>query len=256
MVPLRLADTIQISYCDGPEINLSCNVPDLCKGPENLCVKAALAFRKSTGLNHGIDISLIKRIPHGAGLGGGSSDAASVLQGLNDLFNGPLDEAQIKQIASRLGSDVPFFLGDGPAWCGGRGEIIEPFDHKASVPARRVLLIKPPFPVPTDWAYKMYDILKKSGKLPEHSESQRLVSLEIFNDLEVPVFHKYVLLEVLKNWLRHQAIVEVAFMSGSGSTIAGIIYPEAPADEVDRLKASILEEFGSATWMALTEFSN
>lgn len=252
MVPISLSDTIEVSHGAGHEITLICNDPDLPTGAGNLCVKAAEAFRGATGLDHGVAITLLKRIPHGAGLGGGSSDAAAVLNGLNELFDHPLVNEELHRIAAALGSDVPFFLEAGPAWCRGRGEILE---EAPEPPERRIVLIKPPFPVPTAWAYKKYAELKESGKLPDQPERQFLGGVEIVNDLEVPVFSKYLLLPVMKTWLREQSVVEAAFMTGSGSTMVAVMNPDAKEDEISALKQGLAEEFGETMWVTETSFS-
>ena len=249
MVPIGLADAVEVSHGMGHEITLTCNDPELPTGAENLCVKAAEAFRVATGLDHGIAITLLKRIPHGAGLGGGSSDAAAVLKGLNELFDHPLVDEELHQIAATLGSDIPFFLGSGPAWCRGRGEILEP---TSALPKRTLLLIKPPFPVPTAWAYKKYAELKESERLPDQSEKQFLGELEIINDLEDPVFYKYILLPVMKTWLHQQPGVESAFMTGSGSTMVAVLTPETASEKIADLKQEILLEFGETMWVCET----
>jgi 4-diphosphocytidyl-2-C-methyl-D-erythritol kinase len=252
MVPIALADEIELSHGSGKAITLICNDPELSTGPENLCTKAAEAFRAETGLDHGIAITLLKKIPHGAGLGGGSSDAASVLKGLNQLFDHPLVAEEMAQIAATLGSDVPFFLENRPAWCRGRGEIIEP---APTLPERNLFLIKPAFSVPTAWAYKKYAEMKESGELPTHADRQFLGDLEIINDLEKPVFNKYLLLPVIKKWLQEQAEVECAFMTGSGSTMVAFIKPRLPEDEIPSLKKKVLAEFGETMWVTETCFS-
>jgi len=249
MVPIGLADTVEVSHGTGHGIILTCNDPELPTGAENLCVKAAEAFRVATGLDHGIAITLLKRIPHGAGLGGGSSDAAAVLKGLNELFDHPLVEEELHQIAATLGSDIPFFLGNAAAWCRGRGEILE---AASAPPKRTLLLIKPPFPVPTAWAYKKYAELKESGKQPLEPEKQFLGELEIINDLEAPVFYKYILLPVMKTWLRQQPGVESAFMTGSGSTMVAVLVPGNASEEIADLKQEILSEFGETMWLCET----
>jgi 4-diphosphocytidyl-2-C-methyl-D-erythritol kinase len=249
MVPIGLADEIEIAHGAGKEISLTCNDPEIPVGPDNLCVKAAEAFREATGLDHGISITLLKKVPHGAGLGGGSSDAVAVLRGLNELFDHPLVEEELHQIAASLGSDIPFFLGQGPAWCRGRGEILEP---APALPKRRLILIKPPFPVPTAWAYKRYAELKAQGATVPREPAQHLGELEIINDLEAPVFEKYLLLPVMKQWLRKQSGVESAFMTGSGSTMVAVIKPDAASDEIIALKQGITSEFGETMWICET----
>jgi 4-diphosphocytidyl-2-C-methyl-D-erythritol kinase len=249
LAPIGLADTIEVSHGTGHGITLTCNDPELPTDSNNLCVKAAEAFRVATGLDHGIAITLLKRIPHGAGLGGGSSDAAAVLKGLNELFDEPLVNEELHQIAASLGSDVPFFLTSGPAWCRGRGEILE---EATAPPKRNLLLIKPPFPVPTAWAYKKYAELKESGKPLTQPEKQFLGNLEIVNDLEAPVFHKYLLLPVMKTWLREKPAVEAAFMTGSGYTMVAVLAPEVTTEQISIIKKGIQTEFGETMWLCET----
>jgi len=254
MAPIQLADMLEISHGVGKGITLTCNDPELSTGEDNLCVKAARAFLMATGLEHGIAITLLKKIPHGAGLGGGSSDAAAVLKGLNQLFDHPLVFEELEQIAATLGSDVPFFLGDRLAWCRGRGEILDPLKEVESLPGRRLLLIKPPFPVPTAWAYKRYAELSGSPSKLVEEPAQFFGAIQIINDLERPVFEKYLLLPVIKNWLRQQADVESAFMTGSGSTMVAVIAPDAPEETVGNLKEKISEQFGDTMWVMETNF--
>ena len=254
MAPIQLADMLEISHGVGKGITLTCNDPELSTGEDNLCVKAAQAFWVATGLDHGIAITLLKKIPQGAGLGGGSSDAVAVLKGLNELFDHPLVHEELEQIAATLGSDVPFFLGDGAAWCRGRGEILELLKGDGALPVRTLLLIKPPFPVPTAWAYKKYaELAGTPSKLPEE-EAQFLGPTPIINDLERPVFEKYLLLPVMKSWLRNQSGVESAFMTGSGSTMVAVMKPGTSAEETAILKQAITTEFGETMWVTETGF--
>ena len=254
MVPLALADEVEISHAQGHGISLTCNDPDLPTGPDNLCVRAAEAFREETGIAHGIAISLMKKIPHGAGLGGGSSDAAAVLKGMNELFDRPLVPGELHQLAASIGSDVAFFLNEGPAWCRGRGEILEPLGEVSLLPRRTLLLIKPPFPVPTAWAYQKYAEMKSKGSLPTSQEVQHLGGLEIVNDLEAPVFDKYLLLPVMKKWLLQCEQVEAAFMTGSGSTMVAVLKPDLSPEKLSALKQSLGSEFGETMWLCQTGF--
>jgi 4-diphosphocytidyl-2-C-methyl-D-erythritol kinase len=252
MTPIGLADRIEVSHGGGKGIEFLCSDPELPEGPDNLCVKAAEAFRTATSLDHGIRIALMKKIPHGAGLGGGSSDAAVVLKGLNELFDHPLVEEELHQIAAKLGSDVPFFLHGGAAVCRGRGEILE---EAPALPERTLLLIKPPFPVPTAWAYRNYAELKESGMSPLPQQPQRLGEIGIVNDLEPAVFHKYLLLPVVKEWLREQSGVECSFMAGSGSTMVAVMKLGTSGADLAMLKEAIAAYFGPTMWMVTTSFS-
>jgi 4-diphosphocytidyl-2-C-methyl-D-erythritol kinase len=172
-----------------------------------------------------------------------------VLRGLNELFDYPLVAEELYQIAATLGSDVPFFLLESPAWCRGRGEILEALPF---LPPRRLLLMKPPFPVQTLWAYQQFSRGKEVSRKPMPQEIQWLENIKLFNDLEEPVFEKYLLLPVMKQWLRGQAGVESAFMTGSGSTMVAILSPEAQDTHLAGIQERFLAEFGPTFWIEET----
>ncbi|MFI0347541.1 MAG: 4-(cytidine 5'-diphospho)-2-C-methyl-D-erythritol kinase [Chthoniobacterales bacterium] len=252
MAPIVLADEIEITHAHTSipgSITLTCNDPAIPTNSENLCVKAAEEFQKATGLNESVTITLLKRIPHGAGLGGGSSDAAATLRGLNELFNEPLVFEELHQIATGLGSDVPFFLAPQPTWCRGRGEVLE---QSTPLPDWRLLLIKPPFPIPTAWAYQQFS--KKSKESSFCQEANTLDNITIQNDLEEPVFKKYLVLPVLKRWLQERSEVRAAWMTGSGSTMVAVLDRERREDQVALLKKNIATDFGETFWMMETRF--
>ncbi len=220
MVPLSLADELEIAWRPaGVPVELVCSDPSLPAGPENLVCRAAEIFRREVdpGMPP-VQITLTKRVPHGAGLGGGSSDAAAVLLALNTLCGSRLAAAQLAALAAELGSDVPFFVFQSAAVCRGRGEIVEPVPFGERLP---LLLLKPPFPVPTPWAYQRW---RNSRVLPGVLyEAQPFGWGEMINDLERPVFEKYVLLAELKTWLLAQPEVAGALLSGSGSTVLAVL---------------------------------
>ena len=127
MAPVSLADRITIERAGEQDgIRFTCDNPSLPADDDNLVVRAAKLFRRRTNVTTGITIALEKKIPHGAGLGGGSSDAAGTLLGLNELFAANLPEDELLKLAAELGSDVPFFVVRSPAVCRGRGEIVTP----------------------------------------------------------------------------------------------------------------------------------
>src|SRR5450631_3870862 len=126
ITPISLCDEITIDKKAGQEIDFRCDDPSVPQGEENLVVRAADAFFRATKLKPSLSIELKKKIPHGAGLGGGSSDAASTLLALNDLHGQALTRARLTSLAAGIGSDVPFFLARSVAICRGRGEIVEP----------------------------------------------------------------------------------------------------------------------------------
>jgi 4-diphosphocytidyl-2-C-methyl-D-erythritol kinase len=242
MAPLTLADELRVELTDAPGIALTCSDPELDNGSGNLAWRAADIFLRETDTTGGARIELHKRIPHGAGLGGGSSDAAAVLKALNELSGCPLDASALENLGAELGSDVPFFICGQAAMASGRGEILEarplpaPFD---------LLLLKPPFPVPTAWAYSAY--AEKKFCPAEWTAPQLHDGLEVFNDLERAVFRKYLLLPVIKEWLLKHSLVAAAGMTGSGSCMFAILRDPRGTDQ---LAAEARVEFGETLWTA------
>jgi 4-diphosphocytidyl-2-C-methyl-D-erythritol kinase len=242
MTPISLADrvTIEPTAREG-DVDFFCDDPSLPTGDDNLVVRAVKLFREATKILTGIKIELEKKIPHGAGLGGGSSDAASTLLGLNELFNAGLTECDLLRLATRLGSDVPFFMVRSAATCRGRGERVSPTSLRAHF---NLLLLKPDFGVPTSWAYGGW---AQSREVPGIDYSpQQFDGMQFRNDLERPVFEKFVLLGHLRGWLRQQPEVGVALMSGSGSTVFAVL---RGADRSDQLYERIRAEIDPTLWM-------
>jgi len=241
MAPISLSDrlTIERGQTTG-DIKFSCDDPSLATGEENLVVRAAKLFQEATKVSAGVEIALAKTIPHGAGLGGGSSDAAATLLGLNELFQTGLNQKDLIALAAQIGSDVPFFILGSAATCRGRGEIVEP----AKLPAKfKILLVKPDFGVPTPSAYGRW---KNSRDLPGLDyASQEFSGVRFVNDLERPVFEKFVLLGHLKTWLRLQPEVGAALLSGSGSTVFAVLRDDA---DVEKLAAHVREDIDPTLW--------
>ncbi|MEY2505586.1 MAG: 4-diphosphocytidyl-2-C-methyl-D-erythritol kinase, partial [Verrucomicrobiota bacterium] len=182
MAPISLADRLTIEARRGETgIEFFCDDPSVPAGEDNLVVRAARLFQDATKVAAGLKIILEKKIPHGAGLGGGSSDAASTLLGLNELFATGLEENKLIELGAQLGSDVPFFIVRSPAICRGRGEIVAP----AELPGRfRLLLVKPDFGVPTPCAYGRW---RESREMPGVDYSpQEFGGVRFANDLERP----------------------------------------------------------------------
>jgi 4-diphosphocytidyl-2-C-methyl-D-erythritol kinase len=236
MAPISLADrlTIERGQATGG-LQFSCDDSSLSNGEENLVVQAARLFQKATKIGAGVEIALEKKIPHGAGLGGGSSDAATTLLGLNELFETRLDKKDLIELAAQIGSDVPFFILGSAATCRGRGEVVEPARLPASF---NLLLVKPDFGVPTPWAYERW---KGSRELPgvEYA-SQEFSGVRFVNHLERPVFEKFILLGYLKTWLRRQPEVGVALLSGSGSTAFAVLRDGTDRTQLtERIRAEV-----------------
>lgn len=214
-----LADELSLEPADA--FSFSCSDPTVPADETNLVVKALRAYEAAAEKPVPVRIHLTKHIPHGAGLGGGSSDAATTLLALDSISDSPLGRARLLEIAASLGSDIPFFLIPGAVRCTGRGEILTPADPPP--PALAVLLLMPAFGVATPDAYGRW---KNALPLPGIDPSP--VTLPwgtLVNDLETPVFSKHRFLAELKLWLVARSEVAAALMSGSGSTIFAILHP-------------------------------
>lgn len=241
MVPISIFDTLEIERHSGGGLQFTCSDAALPTDDENLAVHAARLFCGKSGYEPHISIALKKEIPHGAGLGGGSSDAAAVLLALDQIFETNLPRKELSQLAAELGSDVPFFIHQSAAWCRGRGEIVEP----CTMPSLPLLLIKPPFGVPTPWAYRNW---RDSREIPAvRYASQPFAWGELVNDLERPVFEKHLQLAELKQWLLAQPETAGALMSGSGATVFAILREKS---EGPALAQRVATEFGPNFWLA------
>jgi 4-diphosphocytidyl-2-C-methyl-D-erythritol kinase len=236
IAPISLYDEIRIDKGRlGKGIEFRCDEPSVPQGGDNLAVRAAKAFFEAAKIDPAVSIELKKKIPHGAGLGGGSSDAASVLLALNKLFDVKLSREALAEMAAPIGSDVPFFIFQSAARCEGRGEIVTPVKLQRQF---SILLLKPAFAVSTAWAYSRW---QHSREIPGiRYEAQEFAGQTFANDLERPVFEKFVFLVQLKMWLLSQSEVGAALMSGSGSTMFAVMRENADADSVaTRAKAAL-----------------
>ena len=240
MAPISLADTLDIDRTDAAGIAFTCSDKSLPVDDSNLVVRAAKIFFERTKIAPSVRIHLEKHVPHGAGLGGGSSDAATALIALDELFHAHLGTPELSAMAAELGSDIPFFVYRSAAICRGRGELVEPVKLDNNIP---LLLIKPAFGVPTPWAYKRWI---ESVELPGIPYGPQMFPWgRLVNDLEQPVFEKYLFLATLKRWLLEQGEVAGALMSGSGSTTLAVLRDESMgAALVER----VLAEFGPELW--------
>jgi 4-diphosphocytidyl-2-C-methyl-D-erythritol kinase len=237
ITPISLCDEIKIERGAADKgILFRCDDPSVPQGDDNLAGRAAKIFFTATSIEPRISISLKKKIPHGAGLGGGSSDAASVLLALNELFETKLPREALTEMAEPIGSDVPFFIFQSAALCKGRGEIVTPVKLKDKL---HVLLLKPGFGVSTPEAYSHW---QHSQEIPDVCyKEQEFADLTFANDLERPVFEKFVFLAQLKMWLLNQSEVGAALMSGSGSTIFAVMRENADADSLAKRAKTALD---------------
>ena len=248
MAPISLYDEIRIDKRRlGKGIEFRCGDPSVPQGDDNLAVRAAKAFFATTKIEPAVSVELKKKIPHGAGLGGGSSDAASALLALNELFETKLSREALAEMAEPLGSDVPFFLFQSAAVCKGHGEMVMPVKLQRQF---SILLLKPAFAVSTAWAYSHWQYSREIPGI--RYEAQEFAGQTFVNDLERPVLEKFVFLAQLKMWLLSQSEVGAGLMSGSGSTMFAVMRENANADSVaTRAKAQLDPELWTCTCKTL-----
>ena len=218
-------DEVELEETQG-NVELFCDTPGIPNDETNLVVKAArLLQNRCPGKCSGIKITLKKNIPSGAGLGGGSGNAAGVLLALNIIWNLKIPSDDLISMASELGSDVPFFLMSPCAIGTGKGEILQPVENPISF---YILMIYPGFPISTPWVYgnlklkltkseNNISILKNFLMRSEFAQ----LGAALYNDLEPVVFKRYPEILRIKNELLSSG-AGGALLSGSGSTVFGI----------------------------------
>lgn len=225
-------------------------------GPDNLCWRAAASFATAAGVTPAWRLTIVKEIPVAAGLGGGSSDAAAVLRLLNRRYNDILSPAELYHIATALGSDVPFFLNPFPALATGRGECLEYFTCNSQIP---LLIINPGVPIPTGWAYQHCNpaaTVTTGGDLKTaliNGESVATLAGMVHNDLEPAVERKYLIIPVIKDFLRQQKGCCATCMSGSGSTVFGMF---ATASDASDAQLEAENYFGLNYYITSSEMLN
>jgi len=218
-------DTIQLTETTSG-IVLESNSAALPTDSSNLCVRAAQLLQDISHVNDGVRISLTKNIPVGAGLGGGSSDAAATLKGLVNLWGLALRNHELKKIALNIGSDVPFFLEGGTAFATGRGDNLE---HVPFELPYWILVATPPVQVSTSWAYSQIQTCTSTGGLRAAVDNTKLLPGLLTNDLEEVVFKVYPEVSNLKK-IMYDLGAESALMSGSGSSVFGLFQEEDSAN--------------------------
>lgn len=240
VVTLDFGDTLRVE--PAARMELSCDDPSVPADGTNLVLKAAEAFTKASGWKGGARFTLEKRVPAGAGLGGGSSDAAAALLALNRIAGEGfvLNESRLGEAAASVGSDCPLFLLGGPLVMRGRGERLEALPPQAvgRLAGRRVLVFKPGFGISTPWAYGRLAAGAPGSYLAADEAEARLkvwiddngASAErlLFNSMEPPAFRKFPALPLLLEELRGE-FGFAAGMSGSGSACFALLPEGADA---------------------------
>lgn len=239
MQRVNLCDEITITMTKTPGISVSCGKNGVPDGPGNIAWKAANTLLELSDYNQGINISIIKNIPVAAGLGGGSSDAASVLMGMNELLHLKLSDQRLMDIGVTLGADVPFFIFKKTALAEGIGEALSAMP---TMPAAWILLVNPGVHVSTAWVYKNLQLTngRELNKLPVSYRDLKDVCSIFANDLEsvtIPAFP--VIADIKNRMLQHEALG--AMMSGSGPTVFGLYQDK---DSAEQAMAAITNDTG------------
>jgi len=224
MMPVSLADDIEVNIIPGNDIVLSCNIEDIPLDEHNIIYKCIVALKKYCNIDFGVEINLFKRIPIEAGLGGGSSNGATVLKALNNMLDLKLSNQQLIDIASPVGSDIPFFILNQTAVISGFGEKVTPIENNYD---GYIFLVKPILGVSTKKAYELYDDLKPQKNIHESifdALSQNLlkkIDCLVYNDLLLPALSINPSIGEVIKYLTNKGFKAV-MMSGSGSCVYGL----------------------------------
>jgi len=236
-VPVALYDKLKITKSENG-LEVYCSGRELPEGQNNLVNRAAASFFKKTGIKKGVKITLIKKIPVSSGLGGGSSDAATTLKGLNQLWSNPLSKEDLERLALSLGADVPFFLLQRPAIAGGIGEILQPIEN---FPSFWYVIVSPDLMVSTAWAYERTKLKLTNNGNRDIVDSFKKGIFNIpdllFNDLEGVTLVKYPFLCSIKDSLLQLGALG-ALMTGSGPSIFSIFDSVKKAREAGKILES------------------
>ena len=221
---IPVSDTVTVSLRNDTEIRLSCDDKSLPCDDGNIAYRVAAAFFKSADLKLGADIELVKRIPHGAGLAGGSADAAGVLKALNELTGEPLSTDALMKLGATLGADVPFCIMGGCAFAEGIGDILTPLP---TPPKLYYVIAKPDESVSTAWVFQNLDLNNRPDALcvPAVAEGIRRGNLDMIiansgNILENVTAKHFPIINDIKDCFTENGAV-LSLMSGSGTSVFG-----------------------------------
>lgn len=257
---LAFGDTLHARRVgDGAGVSLACDVAEVPVDESNLVLRAARLFAAATGWGGGVEFTLEKRIPMGAGLGGGSSNAVAALRALERLSGRELEAGRRDGLAAELGSDCPLFWREGPVVMRGRGERVEELGEGAAarLRGRKLVVFKPGFGVATAWAYQA--LAATPGAYADAgAEEARLAAWMadggakaealLLNTMERPVFAKWIALPAMLAWLRERHGLE-GRMSGSGSACFAFL-PEGA--EVEAVRRTVREGWGEEAFVEAT----
>jgi 4-diphosphocytidyl-2-C-methyl-D-erythritol kinase len=227
MQRIDLCDLIDITITDAPGITVTCNRTGVPDGPGNIAWRAADLVMKAAGRETGLAIEIVKRIPVAAGMGGGSSDGAAVLMGVNELLGLEFTDRQLMEIGVRLGADVPFFIFKNTALAEGIGDILSPIEQ---IPSAWLAIVNPNIHVSTAWVYQNLQLTSRPDEniIPRFYTSVSDICAILANDLESVTVKRYPIIAEIKERLCSAGAMG-ALMSGSGPTVFGVFDNEASA---------------------------
>lgn len=237
MHSISLFDNISLRKTAGG-ISLKTNLKYLPTDNRNIAYAAALLFFEKSGIKGGVNINIKKTIPVAAGLAGGSTNAASVLMGLNKLYGNVFSTDELIEMGAMLGSDTPFFIKGGCALCEGRGEILTPLPD---MPTTTFLIIKPPIRVSTAQVYSSL----KADKLTEHPDTdgtidairngdREAIAVRMFNVLETVTTADHPEIKRIKQEMINLGAMGSA-MSGSGPSVIGLFLNRKAANDASNV---------------------
>ena len=260
---LDFGDAITISMKKaGGEDELRCDLAGLDCGPDNLIRRAATAYRAATGLKFAVAVRLEKRIPLGAGLGGGSSNAAASLQAFNEMCGAPLGFEDLNHLGAALGSDVPLFLRPSPVLVRGRGEVIETLSAtvKERFARHRVFLFAPEYPISTRWAYGK--LAEKLGNYATKELSESALGKWfrnegdwndlLYNSFETVIREKFIDLDEVMRGIEGEFGIP-CLLSGSGSAGFALFDDETLASKI---RAFVTDAYGREAFMVACKFDS
>lgn len=258
---VKFGDTLRMELVKGEEDRIECDVDCVPVGGDNLIMRAIVEVRRRFSFSEGVRVKLEKRIPMGAGLGGGSSNGVAALKGLNSLLGGVLSKKEMKEIAMRLGSDCPIFLEEGVVVVRGRGEEVERVgvEVEEQIRGQRVMIFKPGFSINTGWAYgemrkrpECYIKEEDGKKMLEEGLGKILQGggLEgiLYNNFEDVIFGEHLELREVRKILYKDFNVR-GIMSGSGSACFLILKADS---DVEGIKKRIEKVLGKGIFIVET----
>lgn len=236
MQQVNLSDELSFKKIDEDKVIIKCNIKEL-ENKNNIAYKAAELVKNKFDIKEGIEINIEKNIPIGAGLAGGSGNAAVTLNTMNKLFNLNLGKGKLIEIGKELGSDVPFQILGKTVLVEGTGEKLTKLNNLKDI---NIVLVNPGINISTKWAYEEFDKIniKKDNKdfsikkLISIIETENSIEISkyLYNDFELMVFDKYPKIKKIKQDLLKGGALN-ALMSGSGSSVFGIFEDKAGAEK-------------------------